>query len=98
LTLFAILFVRSLFQPPVIARASNAIFAAGTFTIKSTGFPVPALAEVGTLPSGVTFEDNGDGTATLTGTPVVLTGGIYNFYSRKYGSARSHTGIRLNRG
>ena len=30
-----------------------------------------ALSETGTLPSGVTFVDNGDGTATLAGTATV---------------------------
>ena len=33
----------------------------------------PALAGEGNLPSGVTFQDNGDGTATISGTPGVGT-------------------------
>lgn len=47
---------------------SDATFAAGTggsFTVTTTGFPSPALSVTGTLPDGVTFADNGDGTATL---------------------------------
>jgi predicted SpoU family rRNA methylase len=56
-----------------------------TFTVSSTGFfsvltsgvPVPTLSETGTLPSGVTFVDNGNGTATLSGTPAANTGGSY---------------------
>ena len=32
-------------------------------------FPTATLTETGTLPAGVAFTDNGDGTATLTGTP-----------------------------
>ena len=57
---------------PAITSAASTTFtegSAGTFTVTSTGFPTPALSEVGSLPSGVTFVDNGDGTATLAGTP-----------------------------
>ena len=43
----------------------------------TTGFPTPALSETGALPTGVTFVDNGDGTATLAGTPAAGTGGTY---------------------
>ena len=34
--------------------------------------PATAITETGGLPSGVTFVDNGDGTATLAGTPAAL--------------------------
>ena len=50
---------------------------AGTFTVTTTGFPTAALSETGALPTGVTFVDNGDGTATLAGTPAAGTGGTY---------------------
>ena len=43
----------------------------------TTGFPTSALSETGALPTGVTFVDNGDGTATLAGTPAAGTGGTY---------------------
>ena len=36
--------------------------------VTTTGFPIPALTESGALPSGVTFTDNKNGTATLSGT------------------------------
>ncbi len=39
--------------------------------------PDPALTETGALPIGVTFVDNGDGTATLAGTPAAGTDGPY---------------------
>lgn len=43
---------------------------AGTFTVTTTGSsPTAVLTSSGTLPSGVTFTDNGNGTATLAGTP-----------------------------
>ena len=37
------------------------------FTVTATGTPTPALAELGQLPAGITFTDNGNGTATLGG-------------------------------
>jgi hypothetical protein len=40
-----------------------------SFTVTATGINAPALAESGTLPGGVSFTDDGNGTATLTGTP-----------------------------
>ncbi len=67
-------------EPPAITSAAAATFTtgkAGTFTVTTTGVPTPALTESGALPGGVTFTDNGDGTATLAGTPAALTGGIY---------------------
>jgi hypothetical protein len=58
-------------QPPVITSANAATFQAGkpgTFTVTTAGFPVPAITESGALPAGISFADNGDGTATLSGT------------------------------
>jgi len=49
----------------------------GTFTVTTSGNPTPALSKTGTLPTGVTFTDNGDGTASLSGTPDPATGGVY---------------------
>jgi len=43
--------------------------AAGSFTVTTTGDTPPALTETGQLPPGVSFTDNGNGTATLSGTP-----------------------------
>jgi hypothetical protein len=63
---------------PTITSANNTTFSAGsadTFTVTTTGGPTPSLAETGALPSGVTFVNNGDGTATLAGTPT--TTGTY---------------------
>jgi hypothetical protein len=67
---------------PTITSQDNATFtegSAGTFTVVSTGRPTAALTETGLLPTGVTFFDNSDGTATLAGTPVAGTNGIYTF-------------------
>ena len=43
----------------------------------TTGYPAPSLGETGTLPTGVTFVNNGNGTATIAGTPAAATGGVY---------------------
>jgi hypothetical protein len=62
---------------PVITSANNTSFTAGTagsFTVQTTGFPTPALTETATLPSGVSFHDNADGTGTLSWTAAVASG------------------------
>ena len=67
-------------QAPAITSASSITFAVGTsglFTVTSSGFPTPTANESGPLPTGVAFIDNGNGTATLSGTPVAGTGGVY---------------------
>ncbi len=69
-------------EAPAITSAASTTFtegSAGTFTVTSTGFPTAALSEVGSLPSGLSFVDNGDGTATLAGTPAAGSGGVYSF-------------------
>jgi hypothetical protein len=68
-------------QPPQIISGGSATFTVGTagsFTAASIGLPIPALSETGALPSGVTFLDNGDGSAELAGTAARGTGGIYH--------------------
>ena len=70
-------------QAPAITSANNTTFtvgSAGTFTVTTTGFPTGTsmvIGETGALPGGVTFTNNGDGTATLAGTPGAGTGGTY---------------------
>ena len=68
-------------QGPGITSAANATFtvgSSGTFTVTTSGSPSPSLSEVGALPTGITFADNGDGTGTLSGTPAATTGGTYS--------------------
>ena len=65
---------------PAITSANNTTFtvgAAGSFTVTTIGFPTPSLTEAGALPSGVTFHDNNNGTATLGGTPAAGTAKNY---------------------
>jgi hypothetical protein len=66
---------------PAITSANATTFlvgAPGTFTVTTTGTPaVTTIAASGALPAGVTFTNNGNGTATLAGTPQAGTGGTY---------------------
>ena len=67
-------------QSPAITSSAATTFTvgtAGTFTVTTTGVPAAALSESGTLPAGVNFVDNGNGTATLSGTPAAGSGGQY---------------------
>jgi hypothetical protein len=67
---------------PSITSGNSTTFtvgSAGSFTVKASGAPTPALTETGALPSGVTLTDNGDGTATLAGTPASGSSDTYTF-------------------
>jgi hypothetical protein len=69
-------------QGPAITSANTTTFSeqvAGSFTVTATGSPTPQITEVGSLPTGVTLVDNGNGTAILSGTPAAGTGGNYGF-------------------
>jgi hypothetical protein len=65
---------------PHILSANSTICFIGsscTFSVNATGTPVPSLTETGILPSAITFVDNGNGTATLSGTAASGTAGNY---------------------
>jgi len=65
---------------PVITSRASVDFpeaSSGTFTVTATGAPTPVIAGIGHLPSGVTFVDHRNGTATLSGTPTAGTKGTY---------------------
>src|SRR4029077_2553367 len=53
-------------QAPAITSASGVTFTVGTaatFTVTATGFPTPStITRSGTVPSGVTFVNNANGT------------------------------------
>jgi len=60
-------------QPAAFTSASSVTLTvgkAGSFTVTTTGFPFAALSESGVLPAGLVWADNGNGTATLSGTPL----------------------------
>jgi hypothetical protein len=68
--------------PPAITSASAVTFTAGifnSFTVTTTGRPAPNFSHTTSLylPQGVNFVDNGDGTATISGTPGLGSGGVY---------------------
>ncbi len=67
---------------PGITSAGGATANVGSpfsLTVRTTGSPTPSLSESGKLPTGLQFQDNLNGTATLSGTPVGLTvGGVYD--------------------
>ena len=65
---------------PAFTSANSTTFTvgqAGTFTVTTTGVPTTTITRSGTLPSGITFTNNGNGTATLSGTPALGTQGTY---------------------
>lgn len=67
-------------QPPAITSADSAstgMRARFSFTVTTTGTPTAALSEDGALPAGITFTDNGDGTATIAGEAPAGTAGTY---------------------
>ena len=60
------------YQAPVFKTShlpSAHVGSAYRVTVRTGGYTAPVLSWSGTLPSGVTFTDNGNGTATLAGTP-----------------------------
>ncbi|MGH7140346.1 MAG: SdrD B-like domain-containing protein, partial [Pirellulales bacterium] len=68
-------------QAPKVTSDASTTFSegtAGTFTVTTSGIPAGAITESGNLPGGVTFTDNGDGTATLAGTPATASSGTYD--------------------
>jgi alpha-tubulin suppressor-like RCC1 family protein len=65
---------------PLITSGSTFLISVGVsinIPITTSGYPAPAINQVGLLPSGLTFVDNSDGTATLSGTPASGTVGEY---------------------
>jgi len=67
-------------EAPVITSAASTTFMAGqagSFLVRATGSPTAAISETGALPPGVTFVNNGDGTATLTAAPAANLAGTF---------------------
>ncbi|MGZ4738677.1 MAG: putative Ig domain-containing protein [Ilumatobacteraceae bacterium] len=61
-----------------------------SFTVRTTGTPAPAITMSGALPTGLTFVDNHDGTARISGTPARGTSRTYTLIftaKNTYGSA-----------
>ncbi len=62
-----------------VASAEFLIDTADSYTVTTTGFPTPTLAVIGTLPTGLTFTDNNDGTGTISGTATGVEPGLHTF-------------------
>jgi hypothetical protein len=66
------------FTSPASATATSGT--AFSFTVTTVGSPTTYTTNVtrsGTLPAGISFTNNGNGTATLSGTPGATSGGTY---------------------
>lgn len=64
-------------RPPAFTSAATTTFSTGgsnTFTVMVSGFPTAALSHGAGMPAGVTFANNGNGTATLSGIPTGAVG------------------------
>ena len=73
-------FVLTVNQPPALTSAASATATVGSpfsYAVSTSGYPIPSLTQPGSLPSGLSFTDNGNGTGTISGTPDAGTGGIY---------------------
>jgi DNA-binding beta-propeller fold protein YncE len=73
-------FTLTILRPPAIGplpfiRGTEGV--ALTATITTSGYPAPALRKTGQMPAGLTFTDNGDGTATIAGIPAAGSRGRY---------------------
>ncbi len=69
-------------EEPVFTSSANTTFVVGSadyYDIATNGTPTPTLSVSGTLPSWLTFSDNGDRTAELYGTPPAGSAGTYDF-------------------
>jgi hypothetical protein len=65
---------------PTFTSSNEVSFETGTyssFTVTTSGFPNPSITEVGVLPDFVTFINNNNGTATISGIPNPNTVGAY---------------------
>ena len=77
---------------PLFQSVTGATFGGGVnspFTVCAPGGPPTTLTESGTLPDGVSFVDNGDGTGTLTGAATQIGEFPLHFTSTSPGGTES---------
>ncbi len=84
---------------PSFASAETAPFvldAPGSFTVLTSAAPAPALTDSGVLPAGLAFVDNGNGTATISGTPTTPgTSTITIEAANSYGTATQSLSLEV---
>ncbi|MGH9028949.1 MAG: Ig domain-containing protein, partial [Acidimicrobiales bacterium] len=69
-------------QGPGFTSGDSATMTVGkssSVTVTTSGYPAPSIAESGSLPKGVSFHTNHNGTAAILGTPSEGTAGNYEF-------------------
>jgi hypothetical protein len=71
------------------AGATATVGSLFTFTVITTGSPTASLTATGSLPTGLSFTGNANGTATIAGTPAVGTTGSYQLTVSATNSAGS---------
>ena len=67
-------------RAPIIKGLRPRSLTVGSFysiNMTSSGYPAPSISEEGALPTGLTFTDNGNGAATLAGSPGPGSAGTY---------------------
>jgi hypothetical protein len=72
-------------MPPRFASADTATATVGTpfsFSVLTSALPVPTIKKLRKLPPGLHFVENGNGTATLSGTPSDQSTGTYKLRFR----------------
>lgn len=77
----AFVYENQILAAPLITSANETAFTVGvegSFEITTTGNLTPSISISGTLPMGIVFTDNGDGTATLSGNPEHGQSGFYS--------------------
>ena len=69
-----------MFAGPTFTSSTDTTVEVGktlNFVVAAPGYPPPVITESGSLPRGVKFQSKNYGTAILSGTPAVGTGGSY---------------------
>ena len=76
-------FVLTVNQAPAITSAAATTCVVGalcTFTVTTTGFPAPDITHTGdAMPAGLTYFDNGNGSALISGTAGSASAGVFHY-------------------
>jgi hypothetical protein len=65
-----------------IDNVSATVGSSFSFDVTTAGTPTPVITKKGKLPKGVSFHDNGNGTATISGQPTAKSAGTYRLTIR----------------